>query len=148
MFGGHEVGSSQDCPFHRRLHRSKQLSNSEVGEFHLALRIDHEVRRFEIAVDHSKIVGMLKCRTYFNGNIDDAFPAYLFFTSELLLQILAIHIFHRVEQQPLFFAKSDKLNDIGVLQFQKGLDLSIKATAKALVLSHVGGNDFNRNRIV
>src|SRR5258708_35861157 len=90
----------------------KNARDAEVRQLDRAIRRSHQVRRLEIAMDDTPIVGMRESRANLRGHVEDFRPGHAALFDQQLGKILAFDDLHRVEVGSIFvtrFLESDDL---------------------------------------
>ncbi len=139
LLGRHVVGCPQDGSRARELSRSSdRLGDTEVGEDHATILIDHDVGRFDVPMDHSAPVSVAEGE----GSLAQDVPhlRYREWASarQLLERVAGDVLHHDVDESRLAFDSVDR-NDVRVIQLGGRLCFLLKTADQLWVAAHVGG---------
>ena len=121
------------------------LGEAEVGQLHLAVTRDHDVRRLDVAVQDIPRMRMVQ-RPRDVGNDPDRVanrePARAL---QVVVEAVAIDELHREVVQPVLFADGDAAHDVGVIQLHRHARFADEAVHEALVTGDVRREDLQRH---
>ena len=93
LFGRH-VGGGAVADF-GALHLRGQAGEAEIRDQDVAAAIQHDVGRFQIAVQHAAIMGRSQARAELARNLEPFYFGQAADAAQQRSEILAIHVFHR-----------------------------------------------------
>ena len=108
LFRGHVGGRTGAQRLARR------AGEAEVGDPDLAVAVEHDVRRLQIAMDDAPVVGGGETGADLARELDGAVLGEASDAADQRREILAVHVFHRQERVPLVLADVIDAADVGM----------------------------------
>ena len=117
----------------------------EVGHLHRAVRVEHDISRLDVSVDHPQTVGYGQGQNHLPGDLHG--PAGRHGHSLLgdVAQAIPLHQLHHHEIRAVRLPPVVDAHDVGMVQVGGGLGLPSEPANEGLVLTVGAGKDFDRH---
>ena len=113
---------------------SGQGRQTEIGDQHLPPSVDHDVGRFQVAMQHALVVGGRETRAQLARDLHGFIGRQASDAPQQGVEVLAIHVLHRKERGTIRFADIVNPADVGVRNLARDAHLGVEAREHLLVL--------------
>ncbi len=128
--GPHE-GSRSSQAMIGRLARHRRISNqprqSQVQNAHRSGCVEHQIARFDVAVDDASRVGRLQAARGLDHAVDRRLDRQGAAVADHAIEIAPFHVFHGEEIDAAVLARVEHSDHVGVVQPRCGLHFATKA---------------------
>ena len=90
--------------------------DAKVAQFDVSRLCQKQVTRFQVAMNHSIVVGILQCRTYLSSHLNHDGPIESPFLLQEAFNRSTIDQFHHVEQDAVVFTSTVITHDVWMIQ--------------------------------
>ena len=115
---------------------------TEIHDDDLSALVDHDVLRFEVAMDHVTVVGGGESGTELTGGLDGFIGGEPADAGEEGRKVFAIHVFHGDERRAIDHPDIVDAADVGVGDHARDADFSVEAFKDTRVLGGLGRQEF------
>ncbi len=121
---------------------------SEVGDPNTALLIDHDIGRFQVAMQYAMNVGGRQTRTELTGDVDGSRSGQSADSSQKRGQVFAVDVLHRDERRPIDLSEIVNSADVRMTHFARELDFTLHAAPPSRVQDMQPGQKFQRDGLM
>ncbi len=127
LLGRKVLGGADDSAGTRQVLGRKDVSDAEIGEFHLSGGHQDQVRGLHVAVDDSAVVSMFQGRAYLRGHVENLRPAEALLVVQHIGAVASLNVFHHEIEKSFVSAGLVKVDDVRVIELSQDVDLALKA---------------------
>ena len=143
--GAHDRADLGEVGLGGRVHRP---GDAEVGDLHLAVRADEDVRRLDVAVGHVVVVGEAERGGHFAGDLGRLLGGELLVRRQDLGEGAALHLFHGDEVGAFVLAPVVHADDVRVREAGRRLRLATETLDEVGIGGELGKQHLDRHLAV
>ena len=145
MFRRHVGGRS--AAYVGALELAGQSRQAEIGDEHVASAVEHDVGRFQIAVQHALLVRRGQSGAEAARDVEGLIGGQATDAAQQRRQVLPIHVFHRDVMLALELADVVNAADVGMRNLARNADLVQKPLEQDTVGGQRRRQEFQRDRL-